>query len=85
VAGNQPKPVVRVVRVALTTGKAGQHICMKFNEKLGHSCSETYDMIQKTFGNEAMDLTQIKGRVGGSKRTDVTRECWTFREVFHEQ
>jgi transposase len=40
--------------------KVEQHICIKFCQKLGHSCSETYDMIQEAFGNEAMGLTQVK-------------------------
>ena len=28
--------------------------------KLGHSFSETYDMVQKAFGNETMGYTQVK-------------------------
>ena len=57
VAASQPKPVV--VRVTMT-GKVDQCICMKFCQNLGHSCSETYNMIQKTFGNQAMGRTQVK-------------------------
>jgi hypothetical protein len=56
---NQPNPVA--VHVALTmTEKVEQHICMQFCQKLGHLCSETYDMIQKTFGHEAMGHIQAK-------------------------
>jgi transposase len=40
--------------------EAEQRICMKFRKKLGHSCSETYDMIQKNFGNGAMGHKQVK-------------------------
>jgi hypothetical protein len=29
-------------------------------QETGHSCSETYDMIQKAFGNEAAGRTQVK-------------------------
>jgi hypothetical protein len=29
-------------------------------QKLGHSCSETYDITQKAFGNEAMGHKQVK-------------------------
>ena len=41
VTGNQPKPVVVcVMSVALmVTKKVEQHICIKFCQKLGHSCS----------------------------------------------
>ena len=49
-----------VVCGALTiTEKAEQHICTKFCQKHGHSCSETSNMIQKAFGNEAMGHTQV--------------------------
>ena len=53
VNGNQPKHVVTcVTRVALMmTEKAEQDICITFCQKLGHSCSETCNMIQKAFGN----------------------------------
>jgi hypothetical protein len=45
------------MRVALKmTDKVEQHICMKFFQKLGYLCSETCDMIQKAFGNEAVEL-----------------------------
>jgi len=37
-----------------------QSICIKYYQKLGHSCSETYNMIQKAFGNKAMGHTQVK-------------------------
>jgi hypothetical protein len=37
-----------------------QSICIKYCQKLGHSCSETYDMIQKAFGNKAIGHTQVK-------------------------
>jgi len=42
------------------TKKVEQCICIKFCHKRGHSCSETYDMVQKAFGNEAMGYTQVK-------------------------
>jgi len=44
------------------TEKVEQHICIKFCQKHGHSCSVTniYDMIQKTSGNEEMGHTQVK-------------------------
>jgi hypothetical protein len=49
------------MHVALTmTKKVEQHICIKFCQKLGHSCSETYDMIQKAFGNDTMGHTQVE-------------------------
>lgn len=53
-AGTQPKPVVvHVMCVALMmTEKVEQSICIKFCQKLGHSHSETYNMMQKAFGNE---------------------------------
>ena len=61
VTGNQPKPVVWGVCVAFTmTETAEQSICIKYCQKLGHSCSENYDMIQKAFGNKAMGRTRIK-------------------------
>jgi transposase len=41
------------------TEKVDQHICIKFYQKLGHSSSETYDLIQKAFWNEAMGHTQV--------------------------
>jgi hypothetical protein len=42
------------------TETAEQSICIKYCQKLGHSCSETYNMIQKAFGNKAMGHTQVK-------------------------
>ena len=60
VPGNQPKPVVWVVCVALKmTETVEQHICIMFCSKLGHLWSETYDMIQKAYGNKAIGLTQV--------------------------
>jgi len=46
--------------VTLTSKKVEQHICITFYQKLGHSYSETCDLIHKAFGNEAMGHTQIK-------------------------
>jgi hypothetical protein len=42
------------------TDKVKQHICIKFCQKFGHSCSETYDTIQKAFGKEATGHMQVK-------------------------
>jgi transposase len=42
------------------TEKVERRICIKFLQKLGHSCSETCDVIQKAFGNEAMGRRQVK-------------------------
>jgi hypothetical protein len=44
----------------MMTEKVEQLICIKFCQKLGHSCSETYDMIQMAFGNEAVYCMQVK-------------------------
>jgi len=50
-----------VTRVALMmTESAEQCICITFCQKLGHLCSETNDMIQKAFGNEAMGHMLVK-------------------------
>jgi hypothetical protein len=47
--------------VTLTmTEKAERRNCIKFCQKLQHSRSETYDMIQKACGNEAMGHMQVK-------------------------
>jgi hypothetical protein len=35
-------------------------ICIKFCQKLRHSCSETYNMNQKAFENEAMGRMHVK-------------------------
>ena len=37
-----------------------QCICITFCQKLANLCSETYDMIQKAFGNEAMGHMLVK-------------------------
>jgi len=50
------------------TTSVEQHICIKFCQKLGHWCSETYDMIQQAFGNDTMGHTQVESGLGGSKR-----------------
>jgi AraC-like DNA-binding protein len=42
------------------TEKVEQCICIKFRQKLGPSCSETYDLIQRAFGNEAMGHMKVK-------------------------
>jgi len=52
----------------MMTEKAEQHIRTKFCQKLGHSCSETYDMIQKTSGNKTMGCMHVKDGLGSSKR-----------------
>ena len=44
----------------MMTESVEQCICITFCQKLGHLCSETYDMFQKAFGNEAMGRTQVK-------------------------
>jgi len=45
--------------------------------KLGHSCSKTYDTIQKAFGKEAIGCTQVKEWFGWFKEggVDVSQEC----------
>jgi hypothetical protein len=60
--------------VTLTSKKVEQRICIKFFQKLGHSFSETYDLIQKAFGNEAMGHTQVKEWFRQLKggRTDIS-------------
>jgi hypothetical protein len=62
-AGNQSKPVVVCV-VHVTLMMTEQHIRTKFCQKLGHSCSETYNMIQKAFGNKTMGCTHVKDGLG---------------------
>ena len=42
------------------TGQVEQQICIKFCIKLEHSSVETIQMIQKTFGDNAMSSPQIK-------------------------
>jgi hypothetical protein len=49
------KPVVVYVALMMTK-KVEQCICMKFCQQLGHSCSQTYSVIQKTFETEATGL-----------------------------
>jgi hypothetical protein len=50
-----------LVCVALTvTEKIEQRIFFKFCQKHGHSCSEAYDMIHKTFENESLGCTQVE-------------------------
>jgi hypothetical protein len=44
----------------MMTQKVEQHMRIQFCQKLGHSCSGTHDMIQKTFGNQALGHTQVK-------------------------
>jgi hypothetical protein len=55
---------VRVVPVTLTmtekAEKVKKWICIKFCQKLRRSCSQTYNMIQKTSGKNAMGCTQVK-------------------------
>ena len=62
IAGNRPKPAaVPVVHTAFTmTEKVEQHICIKLCQKLGHSYSETYDMILKASGTDTMGHTQVE-------------------------
>jgi len=57
---------VRVVHVTVTMTE--QRIRTKFCQKLGHSCLETYNMIQKAFGNKTMGCTHVKDGLGSSKR-----------------
>ena len=69
VAGSQKNLCTCVACVALTMTKKGEHrICIKCCQKLGQLCSETYDMIQKAFGNEAVGLHKLWSGLGGSKR-----------------
>ena len=60
---------MRVVHVTLMmTEKVEQRIRTKFCQKLGHSCSDTNDMIQKAFGNKAMGCTHVKDGLGSSRK-----------------
>lgn len=54
---NQPKPVVCAL---MMTENDEQHFCITFCQKLGHLCSETYNMIPKIFGKEKTGHTQVK-------------------------
>src|SRR5215469_3755272 len=42
------------------TERVEQRYCIKFCQKLGDSQSETIRKIQQVFGDDAMDVTQIK-------------------------
>jgi len=42
------------------TERLMQRYCIKFCQKLGDSQVETIRKIQRVFGNDAMDITQIK-------------------------
>ena len=42
------------------TEEVEQQICIKFCVKLEHSSTETIQMIQKAFGDDAMSEAQIK-------------------------
>ncbi|XP_043524290.1 protein GVQW3-like [Frieseomelitta varia] len=42
------------------TERVEQRICIKFCQKLGHTCSETIRMIRKVYGDDSMSNTQIK-------------------------
>jgi len=44
----------------MMTESVEQCICITFCQELGHLYSETYDMIQKAFGNEAMGHMLVK-------------------------
>jgi len=44
----------------MITEKVEQRNCIKFCQKLGHSCLETYDVIQRAFMNEAIYHMQGK-------------------------
>jgi len=58
---SQNRFLCMLVCVALTmTEKTEQCICIKFCQKHGHSCTETYNMIHKAFGNESLGRTQVK-------------------------
>ena len=80
IAGNYPKLlVVRVGCVtSIMTQKFEQRIFVKFCHKLGHSSSETYDMIQKAFGNEAMGYTQVKEWFCSSKEGQTSVQSDEF-------
>jgi len=68
------------------TKKIEQCICIKFCQKHGQSCSETYIMIHNVFGNESLGLTQVKEwfRQFEEGRTSVeSDEC--SREALHKQ
>ena len=42
------------------TERVEQRICIKFCVRLEHSSTETIQMIQKAFGDDAMSAEQIK-------------------------
>jgi hypothetical protein len=47
---------------------AEQSTCIKYCQKLEQSCSETYDMIQKVFGNRQRTVRKLRSDLNGSKR-----------------
>jgi len=68
------------------TEKIEQCMCIKFCQKHGHSCSETYGMIHKAFGNESLGHTQVEEWFRQFKEgwTSVeSDEC--SREALHKQ
>jgi hypothetical protein len=52
------------------TKKVEQCICIKFCQKLGHSCSETYDMIQKAFERIRQQTIHKLSGLSRSKRDE---------------
>jgi len=76
-----------LVCVTLTmTEKIEQRFFIKFCQKHGHSCSEAYDMIHKTFGNESLDHTQVEEwfrQFKGRRISVESDEC--SREALHKQ
>lgn len=41
------------------TEKVEQRICIKFCQKLGDTCAETYAKLQKVYGEECMSRTRV--------------------------
>jgi hypothetical protein len=51
-----------------------EHVCVKFYFKLGKTFSETFEMLKKEFGDEAMSGTNVLKRAEVQLRTVNIRD-----------
>ena len=59
VVGRGSKTCVYGIAIFTMCGSTEQHICIKFCFKIGKPATETYQLLQQAYGEDAMGRTQV--------------------------
>jgi len=59
VVGRGSNTCVYVIAICATCESTEQRICIKFCFKIGKTATETYQLLQQAYGEDAMGRTQV--------------------------